>query len=1177
MEIIDLVKRFAGHSGVAAVQKVWSDDSVRTMHFKGLSASAAPMLFAALASAEKPWQVPAALFVLNDLEEAGYFYHDLTQMLGEAQVLFLPSSYKRAIKYGQKDSANEVLRTEVLTRLVASPQPSPKERGKQALRTQSHSSLGRRDVKASVATAETLVSQRSPAEQALGGRLYVVTYPDALAELVVSRDTLNDRSVALAVGDTIEIPKIEAALVGEGFERVDYVYEPGQFAVRGSIIDVFSYASEYPFRIDLFGDEIDSIRTFEIETQLSRDKVEHISIVPNFDGAGEQGQVSFFDFLPDGSALAFQDYFWAHERIEQLEASPNPSQGGELGSAMSESPLLGRGGGEASLLSSSDFIRKTQSFRRIEFGTKASTTVQATVGFETSPQPLFHKNFELVEQSLTDLIGRGYQLYILTDSAKQAERLKTIFEERGNDIPFVAVDKTIHGGFTDATMRVACFTDHQIFDRFHKYNLRSDKARSGKMAISLKELSQFEPGDYVVHIDHGVGRFAGLVRMPNGSSTQEVIKLVYSNEDVVFVSIHSLHKISKYKSKEGEAPRINKLGTGAWEKLKERTKTKIKDIARDLIKLYSQRAQEKGFAFSPDSFLQHELEASFLYEDTPDQLKATIDVKGDMERERPMDRLVCGDVGFGKTEVAVRAAFKAACDNKQVAVLVPTTVLAYQHWRTFSERLKNLPCKVEYLSRARSAADTKKVLEGLKSGEVNIVVGTHKLIGKGVHFKDLGLLIIDEEQKFGVSVKEKLRQMKVSIDTLTLTATPIPRTLQFSLMGARDLSVIQTPPPNRYPIQTEVHSFNEEIIREAVNFELSRNGQLFFINNRIQNLPELAALITRNVPDARVCIGHGQMPPEELEKVIMGFVNHDYDVLIATSIVENGIDIPNANTIIINAAHNFGLSDLHQMRGRVGRGNKKAFCYLLAPPLSGLTPEARRRLQAIENFTDLGSGIHIAMQDLDIRGAGNLLGAEQSGFIADLGYETYQKILGEAVHELKTNEFADLIMGDAGDDGKISGEGFVEECAVESDLELLFPDEYIPTSSERMLVYRELDSLESDEELKKFRTRLIDRFGPVPPTGEELLRVVPLRRMGKQLGIEKILLKGGQMALYFVSNLESPYYDSIAFGRVMNYTAMSPYECRFRELSGKRSLLIKGLKTVEEALSVLSMMMMAAY
>ena len=1116
MEIQELAKRFAGHSGVSAMRHVWNDEAVRTIHLKGLAASAAPMLFSALALANEPWRVPVALFVLNDLEEAGYFYHDLTQVLGEGQVLFLPSSYKRAIKYGQKDSANEVLRTEVLTRL----------------------------------------SEAS--------KLYIVTYPDALAELVVSRDTLNDRSVRLAVGDTVEIPQMEATLAGEGFERVDYVYEPGQFAVRGSIIDVFSYASEYPYRIDLFGDEIDSIRTFEIESQLSRDKVQQVSIVPNFEG-GAGDEVSFFDFLPKGSALAFQDYAWVHERIEQLNEEGFSQQAVQAMDEATDCVLH--------LLDATYFLRKTTDFRRIEFGVKASSAVHATVTFDTSPQPLFHKNFELVEQSLTDLIERGYQVCILTDSTKQAERLKTIFEERGSNIPFTAVDKTIHGGFIDNTMRVACFTDHQIFDRFHKYNLRSDKARSGKMAISLKELSQFEPGDYVVHIDHGVGRFAGLVRMPNGNSTQEVIKLVYSNDDVVFVSIHSLHKISKYKSKEGEAPRINKLGTGAWEKLKERTKTKIKDIARDLIKLYSQRAQEKGFAYSPDSFMQHELEASFLYEDTPDQLKATVDIKADMERQRPMDRLVCGDVGFGKTEVAVRAAFKAACDNKQVAVLVPTTVLAYQHWRTFSERLKNFPCRVEYLSRARSAADTKKVLEGLKSGEVNIVVGTHKLIGKGVKFKDLGLLIIDEEQKFGVSVKEKLRQLKVSVDTLTLTATPIPRTLQFSLMGARDLSVIQTPPPNRYPIQTEVHTFNEEIIREAVNFELSRNGQLFIINNRIQNLAELAALVTRNVPDARVCIGHGQMPPEELEKVIMSFVNHDYDVLIATSIVENGIDIPNANTIIINQAHNFGLSDLHQMRGRVGRGNKKAFCYLLAPPLSVLTPEARRRLQAIENFTDLGSGIHIAMQDLDIRGAGNLLGAEQSGFIADLGYETYQKILGEAVHELKTNEFADLLMGDVAEGEKISGDGFVEECAVESDLELLFPNEYIPTSSERMLVYRELDSLETDEEVAKFRTRLTDRFGPVPPMGEELLRVVPLRRIGKQLGIEKILLKGGQMALYFVSNLESPYYDSAAFGRVMNYTAMTPYECRFRELSGKRSLLIKGIDSVETALSVLSAMM----
>ena len=1120
MDIQELQHIYASHPNTLGLAKQLENSSVRTIFLGGLHASASPLFFSSFLNNLSH----SVVFVLGDAEEAGYFYHDLVQINGDEHVLFFPSSYRRAIKYGQKDAGNEILRTEVLSRLQK------------------------------------------------GDALCVVTYPDALAEKVVSGKELSTHTLKLEVGQHISVEVIMDKLSELGFVREDYVYEPGQFALRGSIVDVFSYSSEYPYRIDFFGNEIDSIRTFEVDTQLSREQKKSISIVPELSSGSGGHFVSFFEFMPADTLLAMKDFFWVRERIDKVyNEAISPLALAADDEHKAELLTLG-----SRLVDGSDFMMHALNFRRLEFGHKPTGTPQATLAFQTDAQPIFHKNFALVASCFTDFMEKGYELYICTDSEKQAKRLKDIFEERGDNITFTYVNKTLHEGFTDHALKGCFFTDHQIFDRFHKYNLRSDKARSGKMAISLKELSQFEPGDYVVHIDHGVGRFAGLVRMPNGNSTQEVIKLVYSNDDVVFVSIHSLHKISKYKSKEGESPRINKLGTGAWEKLKERTKTKIKDIARDLIKLYSQRAQEKGFAYSPDSFLQHELEASFLYEDTPDQLKATIDVKGDMERERPMDRLVCGDVGFGKTEVAVRAAFKAACDNKQVAVLVPTTVLAYQHWRTFSERLKNLPCKVEYLSRARSAADTKKVLEGLKNGEINIVVGTHKLIGKGVAFKDLGLLIIDEEQKFGVSVKEKLRQLKVNIDTLTLTATPIPRTLQFSLMGARDLSVIQTPPPNRYPIQTEVHTFNEEIIREAVNFELSRNGQLFFINNRIQNLPELAALITRCVPDARVCIGHGQMPPEELEKIIMGFVNHDYDVLIATSIVENGIDIPNANTIIINAAHNFGLSDLHQMRGRVGRGNKKAFCYLLAPPLSGLTPEARRRLQAIENFTDLGSGIHIAMQDLDIRGAGNLLGAEQSGFIADLGYETYQKILGEAVHELKTNEFADLIMGDPTENGKISGDGFVEECAVESDLELLFPDEYIPTSSERMLVYRELDSLESDEELKKFRAQLTDRFGPVPPMGEELLRVVPLRRLGKQLGIEKILLKGGQMALYFVSNLESPYYDSAAFGRVMNYTAMSPYECRFRELSGKRSLLFKGIRTVEEALGVLSMMMYAS-
>ena len=732
------------------------------------------------------------------------------------------------------------------------------------------------------------------------------------------------------------------------------------------------------------------------------------------------------------------------------------------------------------------------------------------------------------------------------------------------------MERTLHEGFADNALRLCIFTDHQLFDRFHKYNLKSDKARSGKVALSLKELNQFTPGDYVVHTDHGVGRFSGLVRIPNGDTTQEVMKLVYQNEDVVFVSIHSLHKVSKYKGKDGEAPRLNKLGTGAWEKLKERTKTKIKDIARDLIRLYSQRREEKGFQFSVDSFLQRELEASFIYEDTPDQSKATADVKADMESNRPMDRLVCGDVGFGKTEVAVRAAFKAVADNKQVAVLVPTTVLAYQHFQTFKDRLKDLPCKVEYLSRARTAAQAKAVIKGLAAGDVNILIGTHRILGKDIQFKDLGLLIIDEEQKFGVSVKEKLRQLKVNVDTLTMTATPIPRTLQFSLIGARDLSVIQTPPPNRYPIQTEVHTFNEEVIADAINFEMSRNGQVFLVNNRISNLPELKAMIERHIPDCRIAIGHGQMEPTELEKIIFGFVNYDYDVLIATTIIESGIDIPNANTIIINQAQNFGLSDLHQMRGRVGRSNKKAFCYLLAPPLSSLTPEARRRLQAIENFSDLGSGIHIAMQDLDIRGAGNMLGAEQSGFIADLGYETYQKILTEAVHELKTDEFADLYAEELkAEGGVISGEQFVDECQVESDLELLLPATYVTGSSERMLLYRELDSLTLDKDVEAFRNRLIDRFGPVPSETEELLRIVPLRRLAARLGAEKVFLKGGRMSLFFISNPESPYYQSQAFGKVIAYMMKYTRRCDLREQNTRRSMLVKDVKNVETAVGVL--------
>lgn len=1116
MDISELQRIYAGHPNVRALAAQLENSSVRSIFLGGLHASASSLFLSSVIDTSPRTFV----FILGDVEEAGYFYHDLIQINGEKNVLFFPSSYRRAIRYGQKDAANEILRTEALNRL----------------------------------------QKQEP--------VCIVTYPDAIAEKVVSQKVLAEKTITLSIGQCIGTDVLMDMLAEWGFEQVDYVYEPGQYSLRGSIVDVYSYASEYPYRIDFFGDEIDSIRTFEVESQLSKERKDSISIVPELVSMQSGEYVSFFRFLKDDAVIGMKDFLWIRERIDAVHEETVSKQALEAADEIQREDLLRMNN---RLMDGSSFTSDVLEFRRMEFGNKPTGHPQATLTFDVVAQPIFHKNFDLVSSTLDDYVQKGYTLYICTDSEKQAKRLKDIFEERGDAISFTYVNKTLHEGFTDNFLKKCFFTDHQIFDRFHKYNLRSERARSGKVALTLKELSQFEPGDYVVHIDHGIGKFAGLVRLLNGNSTQEVIKLVYQNDDVVFVSIHSLHKISKYKGKEGEPPRINKLGTGAWEKIKERTKTKIKDIARDLIRLYSQRKQEKGFAYSPDSFMQHELEASFLYEDTPDQSKATADVKADMESQRPMDRLVCGDVGFGKTEVAMRAAFKAVTDNKQVAVLVPTTVLAYQHFQTFSERLKDFPCKVEYLSRARTAKDTTRIIKELADGTINIIIGTHKLIGKSVKFKDLGLLIIDEEQKFGVSVKEKLRQIKVNVDTLTLTATPIPRTLQFSLMGARDLSVIQTPPPNRYPIQTEVHTFNEQIITDAINFEMSRNGQVFFVNNRIHNLVELKALILRHIPDCRVCIGHGQMQPEELEKIIMDFVNYDYDVLLATTIIESGIDIPNANTIIINQAQNFGLSDLHQMRGRVGRSNRKAFCYLLAPPLHVLTPEAKRRLQAIENFSDLGSGIHIAMQDLDIRGAGNMLGAEQSGFIADLGYETYQKILAEAVKELKEDEFSQLYTEElqmAGEE-KICGEDFVSECLVESDLELLFPNEYIPSSSERMLLYRELDGLELDKDVLDFKARLEDRFGKVPTEGQELLRIVPLRRLAKRLGAEKVVLKAGRMVLYFVSNPDSPFYQSIAFGKVIGYMGTHPRYCNLREQNGRRSMVVKNVETVETAVSIL--------
>ena len=1171
MEIRNISNIYTALPQCGAFLKAISDESVRHVFLGGLLASSAPVFFSAVAERfNSKLKTLTAVFILQDNDEAGYFYHDLTQILGTDNVLFFPSSYRRAVKYGQRDAANEILRTETLSRLAALTSVDTQK-----------ASTGKDAGKKADSAAEAL---------------YVVTCPEALSELVVSKRRLDERTINIAVGDIIDFADLGRQMREFGFKEVDYVYEPGQFAMRGSIIDVYSYSSELPFRIDFFGDEVDTIRTFEVADQLSKDAKQQVRIVPELAQFTEEKQ-PFTSLLPDDALLVMKDRLYLCSTIEQIYSDGFSQQAMterlEGATEVEQQQIMRDMRKENNLVSPTRFREEICRFRLVEFGAKPSDTPQVSIEFHISPQPLFHKNFSLLTQTLDDYLLQGYQLYILADSEKQTQRLRDIFDSeelqqmrrnsqhlntstpqhlniQHSTLPFTPVNRTLHEGFADNDLRLCFFTDHQIFDRFHKYNLKSDAARTGKMALTMKELQEMEPGDFIVHVDFGIGKFGGLVRVPVGDSYQEMIRLYYQRGDIVDVSIHSLYKISKYRrSDTGEPPRLSTLGTGAWEKLKERTKKRIKDIARDLIKLYAKRRHEKGFAYSADSYLQHELEASFLYEDTPDQQRATHDVKADMESARPMDRLVCGDVGFGKTEVAIRAAFKAACDSKQVAVLVPTTVLAFQHYKTFSDRLKGMPVRVDYLSRARTAKQTREVLADLKAGKIDILVGTHKLIGKAVEWHDLGLLIIDEEQKFGVSTKEKLRTLKTNVDTLTMSATPIPRTLQFSLMGARDMSIMRTPPPNRYPVQTELGVYGHEIIADAINFEMSRNGQVFFVNDRISNLPEIAALIKKYVPDARVAIGHGQMSPEELEKILIGFMNYDYDVLLSTTIVENGIDISNANTIIINDAHRFGLSDLHQMRGRVGRSNRKAFCYLLAPPKSVLSSEARRRLEALENFSELGSGFNLAMQDLDIRGAGNLLGAEQSGFMEDLGYETYQKILNQAVTELKNDEFADMYAEEMAQGNNLTGDAFVEDCAVESDLEMYFPDTYVPGSAERMLLYRELDNIDNDDELDAYRQRLIDRFGAIPHEGEELLQVVALRRYGKSLGCEKIILKQGRMQMQFVSNPNSAYYRSATFGKALDFIAANARRCNLKEVNGKRSMVVSGVPTVSEAVKVL--------
>jgi transcription-repair coupling factor (superfamily II helicase) len=1053
------------------------------------------------------------LILFQDKEEAAYFYTDLVTLDGSPErTLFFPSSYKRSVQYQQTDEANIITRTQTLRRL----------------------------------------SERRVAS-------FIVSYAEALVESVVSKKQLGESTLEVRQGDKIDMGFLEEVLQTYDFTLVDFVHEPGQYAIRGGIADIFSYASSHPCRIDFFDDEVDSIRIFDIDTQRSLETVKKVNIIPNIQWETEMGEkrISFLEYIPQGTRLWMDNPELVADHMESLYNRTELEEESE------------RKIDKAKFLKSGSEIRaQMEQFPQVIFGIANRLEDQKPWQFHTSPQPAFQKNFELLTSHLQEQTSEGYQNFLLSDNEKQLERLAAIFEELDPELQYRTLPQTLHEGFADHDLKCAYYTDHQIFERYHKFRFHDRFSR--KESVSLKELIGLNPGDYVVHVDHGIGVFGGLEKIEVNDRIQEAIKLVYKDKDVLYVNIHSLHRISKYKGKDTDPPKIYKLGTGAWQKLKNNTKKKVQDIARELILLYARRKDQKGFSFSADTYLQKELESSFIYEDTPDQLKATADVKAGMEASFPMDRLVCGDVGFGKTEVAIRAAFKAVTDSKQVAILVPTTVLAFQHYNTFRERLKGFPCNIDYLSRFRSAADQRKITGNLKEGKIDIIIGTHKLVGKEIEFRDLGLLIIDEEQKFGVSVKEKLKRLKLNVDTLTLTATPIPRTLQFSLMGSRDLSIINTPPPNRHPIITELHPFNEEIIKEAIEYEVSRGGQVFFIHNRVQNIQEVKNIVDRLVPGIRSVVAHGQMEGRRLESVMLDFMQGDYDVLIATTIVESGLDIPNANTIIINNGQHFGLSDLHQLRGRVGRSNKKAFCYIFAPPVTLLSQEARRRLKAVEEFSTLGSGFNIALQDLDIRGAGNLLGAEQSGFIADIGFETYNRILNEAISELKENEFSELY--DKPAEQLQEDTTFLADCHIDTDLELLFPDQYVSNISERVELYRKLDALKNEEELAAFREMLVDRFGKLPEASEELLKVVQLRWLAQRTGVEKIVLKKSVLITYFVSNPDSPFYSSEKFKEVIANIQANPGTFRMREDQEKLSLRSDQVRSVEEAYTILNVL-----
>jgi transcription-repair coupling factor (superfamily II helicase) len=1096
---------YSSHPHFPALTASLEAGDQKVQYLDGLSGSSRSALIHACLSEVKG----AHLIVFQDKEEAAYFYTDLVTLDGSPdRTLFFPSSYKRSVQYQQTDEANIITRTQTLRRL----------------------------------------SERRVAS-------FIVSYAEALVESVVTRKQLGESTLEIKQGEKIDMAFLEEVLQTYGFQLVDFVYEPGQYAIRGGITDVFSYASSHPCRIDFFDDEVDSIRIFDTDTQRSLETVKKVNIIPNIQWETEMGEkrISFLEYIPQGTTLWLDNPDLVTEHIETLYSRT------ELESE-SEHKI-----DKALFLRSGNEIRSQMDlFPQLIFGIANRDKALNTWHFATSPQPAFHKNFELLTTHLKEHSEEGYSMHVLSDNEKQLERLRAIFDEIDPELQYHTVSETIHEGYTDHDLKLSFYTDHQIFERYHKF--RFHDRFSKKESVSVKELIGLNPGDYVVHVDHGIGIFGGLEKIDVNGKIQEAIKLVYKDQDVLYVNIHSLHRITKYKGKDTGPPKIYKLGSGAWQKLKSNTKKKVQDIARELILLYARRKDQEGFAFSVDTYLQQELESSFIYEDTPDQLKATEDVKAGMEAIFPMDRLVCGDVGFGKTEVAIRAAFKAVTDSKQVAVLVPTTILAFQHNKTFRERLKGFPCTVDYLSRFRSPADQRKILTKLKEGKIDILIGTHKLVGKEIEFKDLGLLIIDEEQKFGVSVKEKLKQLKLNVDTLTLTATPIPRTLQFSLMGSRDLSIINTPPPNRHPIMTELHSFNEEIIKEAIEYEVSRGGQVFFIHNRVQNILEIKEIIDRVAPEVRSVVAHGQMEGRKLESVMLDFMQGDYDVLIATTIVESGLDIPNANTIIINNGQNFGLSDLHQLRGRVGRSNKKAFCYIFAPPVTLLSQEARRRLKAVEEFSTLGSGFNIALQDLDIRGAGNLLGAEQSGFIADIGFDTYNRILNEAIAELKENEFSELY--DKPAEKEEVNTLFLTDCHIDTDLELLFPDHYVSNIAERVELYRKLDAIKDEKGLDEYREMLLDRFGVLPAPSEELLKVVELRWLAQRTGVEKIVLKKSIQITYFVSNPESPFYRSQKFKEVIGNIQANPGIFRMREDQEKLSLRSDQVNSVEEAYQI---------